>query len=65
MIKRWFFDQMKMGEKSEIFNKIFKIGPFGLLYEPENLKADQEQAKNLWHFGVESLIAFYMAVWTF
>ena len=39
MIKRWFFDQMKMGEKSEIFNKIFKIGLFGLLYGPENLKA--------------------------
>ena len=38
MIKRWFFDPMKMGQKSEIFEKNFKIGPFGPLYGPENQK---------------------------
>ena len=48
MIKRWFFDQMKMGQKCEIFNKIFIIGPFGLLYGPENLKTLPNTIHWLW-----------------
>ena len=39
---------MKMGQKCEIFNKIFIIGPFGLLYGPENLKTLPNTIHWLW-----------------
>ena len=41
MIKRCFFDQMKMGQKLEIFDKIFKIGPrLAHCMGPKTLKPD-------------------------
>ena len=65
MIKRWFFDQMKIGQKCEIFNKIFITAHLACYMGLKTLKPyptlsiDREKDMRFRDFWVDALFCSY------